>query len=173
MAVSGLATVIPISANTTSPNLSIALTTSSVPTNGILDTILYVNVPAATSNTQTLYILTSSFLVQSIDFQFIFSDGSTSSGNLITCAISPNYPSRTTISSCAGSFPQRVDSRAYSGSTTGIYLIGWAGLSPVGHATLTYTTTGLFQGSTITLTATAQFNIVDPPCCAPGPLTPQ
>jgi len=167
----GLASVVPIFANTPVPNLSVAITSANVPLNGSFDTFLYVNTPAATSNSLTAVdpnILLTAFVIQSIDFQFVFPDGTTSSGNLITCT-TINYPSRGALTTCTGVFARRVMPRAYSGSTTGIYFIGFAGVSPAGHTTLTYTVTGLFQGSTIALSASVSYNVSDPPCCPAGP----
>jgi len=42
-------------------------------------------------------------------------------------------------------------------------IIGWSGFTPAGHYLLKYMVTGLFEGSTIMLSATVQFNVVDPP----------
>jgi len=64
--------------------------------------------------------------------------------------------------------------KVYPGANTGIYLIGWVNVGDTkGVWTLTYTVAGLFQGNTITLTASIQFS-VDPNCsCAPGSITYQ
>src|SRR2546422_7632146 len=159
LAVVALGPLLPISANALSPNLTINPTDtkplSSI--NGAFDTILLVHVPTAVPPNPPIFNLLPAFVVQSVDFQFLNPDGSTNSGNLITCVVS-GYPSRNTVVSCAGAFPQRVMPKVYPGANTGIYLIGWAiaGSMP-GVYTLTYTVTGLFQGSTITLTASVQY----------------
>jgi hypothetical protein len=170
IAITGLTGIWSIFAVSSAPNLSIAITSANFAGTSGFDTLLYVNTPAATSNTLARYFLSSAFIVQTIDDQFTAPDGTVSTDHLITCVTSPDYPSRGAVTTCTGFFTQRVESRAYSGSTTGIYFIGYVGFTPPGHWILTDTATGLFQGATITLTATVQFNVVD---VTPGPITPQ
>ena len=169
-----MATVIPLYASSPSPNLSVAISSPNISTNGAFDTITYVNVPASTTNSLQLYNLLSAFVLTNFTISLTDPTGAVASQQFVSC-FTTNYPTRNAITTCvpiaAPQLVNRVVARAYSGSTTGIFVIGFANLSPPGFYSFTYYVTGLFEGNTITLTSNFQIKVSDPPCCPAGPFT--
>lgn len=163
-------TVASIAASPPPPTLTVDVTSHRVSTSSAFDTIVYVTVPHQMPFVPNLFNLLQSFVVQSIDLTQTAPDGTVTPTNLITCSLSttPAYPSRNTVSTCTGIFPWRVNSRAYPGSTTGIYWVGFAGFTQTGVWTFTYSVTGLYNGASTTLTHTFTIN-VDPPAST-GPV---
>lgn len=139
-----------------SPTISVVPALSSIPVNGSDDFTVYVQVPNNPPVSGTFYNLDPAFVVQSIAVQ---------STTFITCSTGatgkyPDYPSRNAITSCSGTYEQRLNARAYWGSNTGIWFLGFLFLgTPAGTDTETFIVTGLYYGNMITLTASASITI--------------
>ncbi len=139
--------------------------TSSIPLNGTDDFTVYVQVPNNPPVSGTFYDLQPAFVVQSIAEYSTFNGTSNTPTTFITCSTSatnkyPGYPSRGAETSCNGVYEQRVDPRAYWGSNTGIWFLGFLYLGvPAGTDTETFIVTGLYYGNTITLKASASIHI--------------
>ena len=150
-----------ISASPPPPNLMVDVTEHKTSSSAGFDTILYVLVPHQMPFNPPFFNLMQSFVVEEIDQTSVAPDGTSSTETLITCS-TPAYPARNAVTTCSGFRPQRVDSRAYPGSTTGIYEVAFAGFTETGVWRFTFTVTGLYNGASTTLTQTFNVN-VDPP----------
>jgi len=152
-------------ASSKSPSISVVPALSSIPLNGTDDFTVYVQVPNNPPVSGTFYDLQPAFVVQSIAEYSTFNGTSNTPTTFITCSTSatnkyPGYPSRGAETSCNGVYEQRVDPRAYWGSNTGIWFLGFLYLGvPAGTDTETFIVTGLYYGNTITLTASASIHI--------------
>lgn len=161
-----------ISASPPPPNLIVDVTAHMTSPSAGFDSILYVLVPHQMPFFPPNFNLKQSFIVEEIDETDTSPSGIVSKNVLITCTLStsPAYPNRNTVVTCFGTFPWRVNTRAYPGSTTGIYLIGF-GLGETGLWRFTFTVTGLYDGAITTLSASFNVN-VDPPGST-GPVQPE
>jgi hypothetical protein len=146
--------------------MSVVPAVSTVSTSGGTDFTVYVQVPNNAPVSGTFYDLQPAFVVQSISVGQTAPDGTVfPPSSVITCTTAatnkyPGYPSRGALTTCSGIYEQRVDPRAYWGSNTAIYFIGFVGFSPAGTWTLTFVVTGLYYSNTITLTASTHIKSV-------------
>ncbi len=148
------------------PTLTVVPALSSISVNGTDDFYLYVQVPNNPPVSGTFYDLQPAFVLQSITETDTFNGGTPSTPTqFITCKTTksggyPGYPARNAQTSCTGIiYEQRVIPRAYWGSNTGIWFLGFAFPGTPGTFTTTFIVTGLYYSNTITLTASATVTI--------------
>ena len=147
------------------PTLSVIPGLSSLSSTQADDFYLYVQVPNNSPVNGAFYDLQPAFVVQSITESDTFNGTSSGPTTFITCSTNktgqnPGYPSRNAETTCTGIiYYQRVIPRAYWGSNTGIWFLGFEFGGSRGTFTATFTVVGLFFGSSITLTASATVTI--------------
>jgi hypothetical protein len=148
-----------------SPSASVVPTRPSISINGYSDFTVYVQDPNNPPVSGTFYDLQPAFIVQSISSSVTYPNGTVVNiGTFVTCTTAatnkyPGYPSNGATTACVGAYPARVDPRAYWGSNTAIYFISIGGFSAPGTRTVTFTVTGLYYSSTITVTASANITV--------------
>jgi len=147
------------------PTLTVVPALSSISVLGTDDFYLYVQVPSNPPVSGTHYDLQPAFVLQSITETDTFNGVSSTPTQFITCKTTksggyPGYPSRDAQTSCTGIiYEQRVIPRAYWGSNTGIWFLGFAFSDTPGTFTTTFIVTGFYYSNTITLTASATITI--------------
>jgi hypothetical protein len=153
-------------ASPSTPSMSVVSAVSTVSTSGGTDFTVYVQVPNNSPVSGTFYDLRPAFVVQSISVGETEPNGTVIPlSTLITCTTAatkqyPGYPSRGAQTTCSGIYEQRVDPRAYWGSSTAIWFLGLVGFSPAGTWTVTFVVTGLYYGNTLALTASTHIKSV-------------
>ena len=155
-----------VSATPSLPVMTVVPAFSSIVMGSGTSFTVYVQVPNNPPTSKGLTDLRASFIVQTINNSLTSPDGTViDKGNLVTCTTAGTheyprpYPSRYASTSCSGQSHNRVDPRAYTGSTTAIDVVDLTNFAKVGTWTVTFTVVGLYYLNNVTLTASAQVNV--------------
>lgn len=155
-----------VNATPVPPSMTVVPAFSSVAVGSGTDFTVYVQVPNNPPTLQGLRDLRASYIVETINNSLTSPDGTViNKGTLVTCVTGPTheyprpYPNRGASTSCAGLNHERVDPRAYSGSTTAIYFLDITNFPKVGTWTVSFTVTGLYYLNNLTLTASTKLNV--------------